>query len=185
MPVKNWIALTLSALALPVMLDSLSAQLNERGNSGEGGPVDNLYVCRTINDPALRLECFDREVAQLQIAQANSEVTIIDSDDIREARRGLFGFSLPKLRLFGGEKDGEEEVARITEIEEPITRFSFDRSGKAIFTIQSGATWGQTDSVPVLGNPAIGDIVHIEQGALGSYKAKIDGRRAIRVRRIQ
>lgn len=157
----------------------------QRVEDARTSPTHRLYACRGIGDPVQRLSCFDREVAALEQAVANKDVLIADRQDMREARRGLFGFPLPKIRLFGGGEDDDTEVERFEEIEEALTAFVRDSTGKAAFTIASGARWVQTDSVPILGKPAVGDMVKIERAALGSYKATIGDRRAIRVRRVQ
>ena len=160
----------------------LSAQSG--GADEQSSLTQSLYACRDIADNADRLGCFDREVAAIQQAEASQDLIIADRGQVREARRGLFGFKLPKLRLFGGGKDDDTGVEQIEQVEEPLARFGSNSMGKAYFQLESGARWIQTDNVPVLGNPKPGDIVVIREAALGSYSAKIDGRRAIKVRRV-
>ena len=146
--------------------------------------VDNLFACRDEEDATARLACFDRAIAVMQQAEADRDLIIADREQVREARRGLFGFSLPKIRLFGGSDKNGERIEEVKEIEEPLASFGSTAMGRASFTLQGGARWVQTDNVPVLGHPKPGDVVRIEQAALGSYKANIDGRRAIRVKRV-
>ena len=49
------------------------------------------------------------------------ESVVVDKAEIREARRGLFGFKLPKIRLFGGGDDDDDEAnsveARVDSLE--------------------------------------------------------------------
>ncbi len=146
--------------------------------------IQNLYACTSVSEATARLACFDREVAAIQQAENDQDLVIADRQQIREARRGLFGFSLPKIRLFGSGDKTDDSVEEVKEIEEALAAFGSTSTGKVVFTLEGGARWIQTDRVPVLGNPKAGDIVRIEQAALGSYKASIDGRRAIRVKRV-
>ncbi|MBO6525722.1 hypothetical protein [Erythrobacter sp.] len=144
--------------------------------------VEELFDCREIADPDARLACFDREVAKVYDAQSSRQLVIADREQVREARKGLFGFTLPKLGIFGGgDDDGDEE--KITEIASTLTDIRRMGNGRYLLTLESGAQWMQTDSTPVLGNPSEGDEVVIKRAALGSYMAKIDGGRAIRVKR--
>ncbi len=159
-----------------------TAQDESPSASKDGGAAKALFACRAIPAEAERLACFDREVGALETAQASDKVVIVDQTEIKKARRDLFGFPLPRIGLFG-KRDGsaQEEVERI---EEKLARFGLEPSGRAVFTLANGARWLQIDNQAVLGEPKPGDAVVIESAALGSYTARIAGRRAIRVRRI-
>jgi hypothetical protein len=148
----------------------------------DAGAAKAVFACRAIAAEAERLACYDREVAALEAAEAADKVVIVDQTEIKKARRDLFGFPLPRIGLFG-KRDGTpaEEINRV---EEKLASFGTDGSGRALFTLANGGKWVQTDNQPVLGDPKPGDTVVIESAALGSYKASIGGRRAIRVRRL-
>ncbi|MFO6445813.1 hypothetical protein ACLBKU_01590 [Erythrobacter sp. NE805] len=148
----------------------------------QGGAAKAVFACRAIASEAERLACYDREVGALEEAEKAERVVIVEQAEIREARRGLFGFTLPKIGLFG-KRDGTE-AEEIDRVEEPLASFGFDASGRATFTLANGAKWLQIDNQAVLGTPKPGDVVRIESAALGSYRASIGGRRAIRVRRV-
>lgn len=162
----------------------IAAHAQEYSVVTEGPPekIRKLFECREVADPEQRLACFDREILAVQQAQANEELVIADREQVREARKGLFGFKLPKFRLFGG-GDGEDED-EINEIEASIASFHLVRGGKALMVLEDGARWMQTDNIPILGKVETGDTVFIERAALGSFKAKIGSRRAFRVERI-
>lgn len=146
--------------------------------------VNTLFSCKDRSDTKARLACFDSAVDAMRTAEADNDLVFVDREQVREARRGLFGFSLPKIRLFGGGDANDEGSRDVREIEEPLANFGSTPAGKVSFTLQSGARWVQTDNVPVLGRPKPGEIVRIEQAALGSYKASINGRRAIKIKRV-
>ncbi|WFL78059.1 hypothetical protein P7228_03035 [Altererythrobacter arenosus] len=143
--------------------------------------VEKLFQCRTIEDPTDRLACFDRQVAEVYQAKESKDLVIADREQMRETRKGLFGFSLPKIGLFGGGDDKEDEIK---EISSQLARVGRASNGRLTFTVAGGARWIQTDNVPVLGEPKEGDEVTIESAALGSYMAKIGKRRPFRVRRV-
>lgn len=173
--------------ALPIVLMGLSlwtpAQAGEGPEADKGGAAQSLFACRAIENDQMRLECYDREAGALQEAQTTKKVVIVEQETIEKTRRDLFGFTLPNLALF--QQDGDDnEDERITEIVDTIASFRLDPTGKALITISNGARWIQTDSEALLGEPKPGDPIMIEQAALGSFKAKIGSRRAIRVKRL-
>lgn len=141
-------------------------------------PVQKIYDCRTIADNAARLACFDASVAELVAAEEKREVTFADKDTVKKTWRGLFGFSLPRIGLFGG---GEEE--EIKEIEAVVKSATVDRSGKYRIVMVDGAVWQQIDTTRLPREPRPGQSVRIKVATMGSYFANVDGQRAIRMKR--
>ncbi len=86
-----------------------------------------------------------------------------------------------RLARYDREVRAQEMVERV---EEKLASFSFDPSGRAVFTLANGARWQQIDNEAVLGEPRPGEVVVIESAAPCSFKASIAGRRTIRVRRL-
>jgi hypothetical protein len=151
--------------------------------------VQQLYECRAITDPAARLACFDRQVAALAAAEESREVRIVDREAVREARRGLFGFSLGNIgNLFGGGNDDEEEEARadndvVTQIDSTLTSVARGENGRLVLALENGQRWIQTDTGRGGRTPRAGEPVVIRRGALGSFIANIGDRPGIRVMR--
>lgn len=141
-------------------------------------PVQQIYDCRTIADDAARLACFDRTVAALVDAETKREVTIADKETVTKTRRGLFGFSLPRIGLFGGGDDDE-----LKELEAVVKSASIDRSGKYRIVMEDGAVWQQIDTTALPRQPKPGQTVKIRAASMGSYFANVDGQRAIRMKR--
>ncbi len=140
--------------------------------------IQELYACRDITDPAARLACFDREVAELSAADSAREITFTDRATAREARRGLFGFSFPKLGgIFGGDED------EVKEIETVLRSASVDRSGKYTLVMEDGAVWVQIDTTRLVRDPKPGQKVKIKAASMGSYFASIEDGRTIRMKR--
>jgi len=142
--------------------------------------------CRTITDAAARLACFDQSVSALAGAQEAKQLVVVDKAEIREARRGLFGFKLPKIRLFGGGDDGDDDdnavEARVDSLEAKVTAVGGD-SGSWVLTLDTGARWQQIDG-EYINRPSVGADLSIKRGQLGGYTAKIGTGRAFKVRRL-
>lgn len=140
-----------------------------------------LIECRGIADPTERLACFDREAAEFDQATTAGQVVVTDRETVKEARRGLFGFKLPSLDIFGG---GDEED-EFTEIETTITTVSQFGYGSWRLTLADGAVWEQTDNKRLVFRPKSGSKVKIKEAAMGTFMASIDGQPGIRVRRVE
>lgn len=138
----------------------------------------DVLQCRAITDAQARLACFDRTVGTLAQAQQRKDVFVADKEAIREVRRGLFGFSLPKVRLFGDDDMAED----VKSIETTIKSVSQGQKGY-IFTLQDGARWMQTDGA-YMDRPKPGAKIRIRRAALGSYMASINGRVGFRIERL-
>ncbi|MFM6853543.1 MAG: hypothetical protein ACKOUM_05620 [Sphingopyxis sp.] len=54
--------------------------------------LQHVFDCRTVADNAARLACFDQQVAALETAEGSRDIRIMDREQVRAARRGLFGF---------------------------------------------------------------------------------------------
>jgi len=140
--------------------------------------IQELFACRDITDAAARLACFDREVGELSAADQAKEITFTDRETAKKARRGLFGFSFPKLGgIFGGDED------EIKEIETTIRSVSTDRSGKYTLVMEDDAVWVQIDTTRLPRQPKPGQKVKIKTATMGSYFATVDGGRTIRMKR--
>ncbi|MEM7665959.1 MAG: hypothetical protein AAF250_08900 [Pseudomonadota bacterium] len=141
--------------------------------------INQMFECRNIEEPDARLACFDREVGKVYEAQESQEIVIAERTEVDEAKRGLFGLKLPDIKLFGG---GEEDT--INEITATLTRADRQGNGRYVFELENGARWVETESPPGFRRYKAGDTIVIERAALGSFKAKVNGKRAVRVRRI-
>lgn len=133
--------------------------------------------CKSIAEPAARLTCYDKAVAAMDAARSAKDLVVADRVTMREAKRGLFGLSLPKIKLFGG-GDSEE----ISEIDSKIAALTRGRDGYYVFTLEDGARWKQTEGRDTL--PKVGQSIRIRKGAMGSYLANVNERTAIRVIRL-
>lgn len=174
--VKVAIAL-LAAVPLPAL-----AQDEGVGSAESPKIVSQMFDCRTIEEDDRRLDCYDREVERVYQAQLSRELIVADRSQLEEAKRGLFGLNLPKIRLFGNGDDDDE--AQVDEIQATLAEATKLRNGRYIFTLEDGARWLETESASGSRRFKKGDEIVIERAALGSFKAKVNGKRAVRVRRL-
>ncbi|MBJ7502053.1 MAG: hypothetical protein JHC57_20030 [Sphingopyxis sp.] len=171
-----------SRVAAPLVLFACAvavpASARDKLPTGVPTQIKELYACRDIADPTARLACFDREVGELSAADQAREITFTDRETAKKARRGLFGFSFPKLGgIFGGDED------EVKEIETTIRSVSMDRSGKYTLAMDDDAVWVQIDTTKLPRQPKPGQKVKIKVATMGSYFATIDGGRTIRMKR--
>lgn len=144
--------------------------------------LSRLVDCRSITANAERLACYDARVSALDEAERKREVVVVDRAQVREARRSLFGLTLPKIRLFGDRDDAPEEP-EFAQIETTLKEAA-QAGGRWRFTLQDGANWVQTDSEELARTPRPGQAIRIRKGALGSFLANIERQPAIRVKRV-
>ena len=142
-----------------------------------------LLDCRSIADNSARLSCFDDQAAKLDQAEASKQLIVVDREQVKQARRGLFGLSLPDLGgLFGG-KGGETDADELSEISSTITSVRSTGYGNWLIILEDGAKWQQVGGELAL-SPKPGQPVQIRKASLGSYFAKINKQPAIRVARV-
>lgn len=172
---------TLPFIGIPLILLAGTTVADADTPPGRTPAFQHLIDCRALKDDAARLACFDRAAASLDDAVAKKEVVIVDKQQVREAKRGLFGLSLPSFHLFGrGDEQDAEEVAQI---EGKIVSATPDVDGWRI-KLDDGSVWTQTDGKPTFKNPKPGVSVVVRRGALGSYILRVDNAPGVKVRRV-
>ncbi|ATW04049.1 hypothetical protein C8024_05755 [Sphingopyxis sp. BSNA05] len=177
-------ALVCSAALLAVLPASALAKDDDE-NTSPPAIFQDVIDCQKVTDATARLACYDAKVSTLAAAQESRQVVVADREQIQEARRGLFGFSLPKIRLFGGGSDEKDKEERIEQLETTITSARQFGYGKWMLTLEEGGRWQQTDTIRLNSEPRNGDKILIKTGAMGSYLASINGQRSIRVKRVE
>jgi hypothetical protein len=141
--------------------------------------VQSLLACRSITDSTQRLGCYDKAAQGFADAVGKREVVVIDKARANEARRSLFGFSIPNFgALFGG---GGDEINQIESTVQDVVQ-----SGDGGWTIKlaDGSTWAQIDDTPVALPPERGDKVVIRRGTLGAYFVKLGSQPGFKAKRV-
>jgi len=104
---------------------------------------------------------------------------MIDKARATQAKRSLFGFSIPNFGgLFGGADDEVKEISS--------TVVAFVNNGYNGWTIKlaDGSTWAQTDDYQLGLPPAKGDKVVVRRGMLGSFSLQLNKQPGFKVKRI-
>ena len=147
----------------------------------EADALEALAACRGQNDPARRLACYDSTATALLKAREAGEVQVVNRGELREVRRNLFGFALPKLPFFKGDRSQEEADDKL---ETKITNWRSVGYGKYRIVVEGGAVWETSEASDSIDPPASGQPLSIRKGALGSYVLRINNQRGVRGRRI-
>lgn len=146
----------------------------------------DLLQCRSIAQDAERLACFDRQVGAIDAAAQRDEVVVLDKSELNKTRKTLFGFSFPKLPFLGsGEEDdsGEAKVDGVDQIEAVITSVRSLGYGKWQIGLEDGAVWATTEAISAR-DPKVGQKIELKRAAMGSFMGKVEGGRAVRMKRV-
>ncbi len=143
--------------------------------------LKKVVDCRSIADNAQRLACYDTQVARLDEAATRKEVVVVDQAEVKKTRKGLFGFNIGDLGIFGGGGDNDDEEG-INQIESTVSSARQDATGRWIIIIADGAKWVQIDTTSIR-TPKPGQAIKIRKASLGSFFANINNQHAIRMMR--
>jgi len=172
---RNFLLIT----AALVTVGAGSAEARAPVATGTPTSMQRLLACRSIQDGTQRLACFDRETASVDQAISKKDLVLIDKARATQAKRSLFGFSIPDFGgLFGGGDDDVKEIAS--------TVSGFSQNGYMGWTIKlaDGSTWAQTDDATLGLPPAKGQKVVVHRGSFGAFFLRLHGQPGIKVKRI-
>ena len=164
--------IALAALTAVLALPALTAVLALPAQAAER-PAKTLAAvtaCRAIADPGQRLACYDAAVGPFVDAVAKGEVKVLDREEVRQTRRSLFGFELPKLAFFSGD-DSVKDTPR--EIDTSVASFRRVGYGNFSITMADGSVWQTKEPLPR--DPRGGAAVKIKAGVLGNYFLGVGG----------
>lgn len=174
---------TLGVIILALAAPVAAQRAPSRSPPAQARHLGALDACRAITIDAARLSCFDREAAALLTASRSGELSVVDRADMRTARRSLFGFALPKLPFFAGDKSADEVPDTL---DSTIVTAQGIANGRYRIRIAAGdAVWETTDSPLNLSEPRAGEKIVISKAALGSYFLRINGQVGVKGRRIK
>jgi len=173
----------LGVMALALMTGSGLAATKARPPQAE--IFTNLLQCRSITADADRLACFDRQVGAMETASQRDEVVVLDKGELNKTRKTLFGFSFPKLPFLGGDDDdgAAKEEEGVSHIQATIASLRSLGYGKWQIGLEDGAQWMTTEAVTGR-DPKVGQSIEIKRAAMGSFMGKVEGGRAIRMKRV-
>lgn len=177
---------TVLAASAALLAGTQTASAKDAPQKQQAEAFRALVTCRDITDSTERLACYDRQVSALDQAEKSGDIVVADRETMRETRRGLFGFRLPSLGIFGNRED--KEVAPEEDITEITAELGSARQvgyGAWRLTLKDGAVWEQTDAEKLVLDPRPGDMILIKKGALGNFKARVGKQPPIKVRRVE
>lgn len=148
----------------------------------QAAPLAQLERCRAIADDGQRLACFDAAAGTLLSASRSGEVTVVDRSQLRQARRSLFGFSLPRLPFLQGDRSAEDDNGTLETTVRSVRSLGYGRVQVVI--ADGNAVWETTESYSTFDAPTSGQKVTIRRGPLGSYMLRFEGQRAVKGRRV-
>jgi hypothetical protein len=172
----------ISALATVLLLAPVPATAADAPPVAK--PIAALQSCRSIADAAQRLACYDKAVDVLAAATASGETVVVERDDVRKARKGLFGFTLPKIGFLTGREDNKDDQNDAARLETTVTAARAIGYGKWRFTVEGGAVWETVEASIAFDDPEPGAKVTIEKGSLGAYYAKVGKGRRVQAKRV-
>ncbi len=179
-----------SYLIAAVVLVAGVGSSQARSPSDSPPALQKVFDCRAITDNTARLACYDANVGQLSEARTRGDIAMVDREQVKDAKRKLFGFSLPSISLFNHDDKDDKDIrkaARADEVEEitaKIRTVGHNAEGALVITLEDGARWEQTDAMIFGRAPKPGSTATIKRGAFGSFKVSIDGSPSAKVRRI-
>lgn len=142
--------------------------------------IEALSACLAVTADAERLACLDAGTRRLIDASRRREVVVVDEAEVKKTRRSLFGFSLPRIKLFGSE--GPDSAEEIDEITVAIKSPAPASNGYMSFILEDGARWTTTEPWLSRG-PKAGETLTIKRAAMGGYFVKLSNTRAYRAQR--
>lgn len=177
---------SMTILAILMSSAAVNAQENGRNGGEDTDYLARLKACQSITDNTERLNCFDTAVGSIVSASDSGDVQVIDKEDLERTRRGLFGFSLPKLKIFGdGESDSKEAKEKRELLETTITSVHYSKPNEIYFVTAEGATWRMSNVPSRLRTVKVGQPVVLKRAAMGSFFIRINGQTGVKGRRIR
>ena len=140
--------------------------------------TQDVYACKAVADDNARLACYDAAVGRLQEAEAAGKITTVTEKDIEEAQRSSFGLPTIAMPSFGLAKESEA----IEEVSVAVNAIS-GGPGALRVTLENGQVWVQTDDRPIKARGQSEAV--IKKASFGSFKMKLDGGRAFKVKRVK
>lgn len=159
----------------------VSAQAPSENASGDEY-IDELRKCQAIAEDSSRLACFDAAALGLVTANETGEVRLIDKEDVRQARRQLFGLAAPEVDLL---KPDEGEEVDNKYLESQIVSVRYLSRQKIQFTTTEGALWEIKRAPKRLKRVEAGDKVVFKKASLGSFFIRIEGQLGVKGGRVR
>ena len=107
------------------------------------------------------------------------DLVVVDRETVRSTKRALFGFAVPTIALFGGDKDDMSQLDGL------LAFAGRNRDGGYIFALKDGSEWSQIDDRPFALEPRTNDKITIRRATMGSFMLSVGRMPGVRVRRTK
>lgn len=141
--------------------------------------VDAIARCLPVAEASARLTCLDAAGRALVAGIDRHEISVVRREDVRRARRNLFGIAGDPGDALPG-----ATAERIDALDTSVVAAVRRGNDRWTLRLAEGGRWETTDAWIVGRDPKPGTTVSIRRGSLGSYVMKAGSERAVRVRRI-
>lgn len=142
-----------------------------------------LQSCRTEQDDAERLACYDREIEtrrQPPTISAPAQAAMPAAASLTAEQR--FGYE--DVRDHERRDEGADGTRALEELVAKVAGIAKRPDGAILITLENGQVWRQSTSEPYF-RLGVGDTVKIKPAALGSFLLYGNSRRSIRVKRLR
>lgn len=151
---------------------SLTAPVTQDKQKVASPLIERLAKCLEIKGDGERLACTDLAARALVDATQRKDIVVVDKEEMKTTRRSLFGFTLPRIGLFGG-GDDKDDVKRVELKIVSVSQLGYD---KMSFALADGSRWSTTEAWPGAARPVAGQMLTVRKGAMGSYFVSTGGR---------
>lgn len=162
--------------------------------------ANKLLACRTIVNDSLRLACFDRESSALAELSIDGKSAVLEyPSEVRAkedaARRASFGLSAQEteaavaaatrpISTDATAAPPTPDSPTVRSVNAKIVEAVATISGTYILVLDEGGIWRTTEAQRRF-TPKSGDSIEIERASLGSYMARLNGGRPVRITRMK
>jgi hypothetical protein len=171
-----------SGLVLASLLMAGAAGAKDKEPRRNSPLVNALAACRQIPDAAQRLACFDKASGDLLAATEKGDLNVVDRAELRQARKSLFGFTMPRLPFFAGDKSADDVSDKLNSKVTAVKEMPYGRVQVRI--AEGNAVWETLETNSSFDIPKVGDTIEIRRGALGGYTLQFGRQRGVKGRRV-
>ena len=171
----------MAGLGLAALALAGTALAAEPKVEGRAAQFQSLLDCKTKNDSAERLACYDAAVGAFAGAEQKGDIVVVDREQAKAVRRQAFGFAIPTLSMFD-KTEKPEEIDQMTGV---VKRAYRGGDGKWVFELTGGAIWQYYDAADLGRQPKKGGKVEVRKGAVGGYFLSLDGQSGARAKRLR
>ena len=162
--------------------------------AAQEAPLAKVFACADIADTTARLACYDSAVASLKQAETGGDLAVVSRAQIQQAEKEAFGLAttptisaLAETAAASGTTPSAPtpKAKPLDSVVLAVKQIGKGADGKMLFVMENGQVWRQTDTIKLAGLGKGPWEAEVRKAALGSFMLKIDGRVAVRAKRVE